>query len=167
MGSINYLDKAGATWLVSKIKTALGLKADKTELPTKLSELESDTTHRVVTDSEKITWNGKQDTVIWNSAYNKTSNKGATMKDVNDAVASVTGIEFKVVETLPATGKTGVIYLIASSTTATQNIYDEYIWLSGSSSYEKIGSTSVDLSNCVKYDDMIAITNEEITAMFE
>lgn len=37
----------------------LGTKADKTEIKTKLSEMTDDSTHRLVTDSEKTTWNGK------------------------------------------------------------------------------------------------------------
>ena len=34
-------------------------KADKTEIKTKLSEMTDDSTHRLVTDTEKSTWNGK------------------------------------------------------------------------------------------------------------
>jgi hypothetical protein len=33
----------------------------KTDIPTELSELNDDATHRLVTDSEKNTWNAKQD----------------------------------------------------------------------------------------------------------
>jgi hypothetical protein len=43
------------------IKADIGKKAYKTELPTKLSDLAEDSTHRTVTDSEKSTWSGKQD----------------------------------------------------------------------------------------------------------
>lgn len=44
-------------------KSDLGNKADKTEIKTKLSELTDDATHRLVTDTEKTTWNNKLDTV--------------------------------------------------------------------------------------------------------
>lgn len=43
------------------IKADIAKKADKTELPTKLSQLAEDSTHRTVTDTEKSTWNNKQD----------------------------------------------------------------------------------------------------------
>lgn len=43
------------------IKADIGKKAYKTELPTKLSDLAEDSTHRTVTDTEKSTWSGKQD----------------------------------------------------------------------------------------------------------
>lgn len=38
-------------------------KANKTELKTKLSEMTDDSTHRLVTDTEKTTWNNKLDSV--------------------------------------------------------------------------------------------------------
>lgn len=68
---------------------------------------------------------------------------------IDDALADVTGIDFQVVDTLPATGTKGVIYLVPVSRAA-PNSYDEYIWLTptgGTAHYEKIGGTEVDLSN--------------------
>lgn len=41
------------------IDNHLLLKADKTEIKTRLSEMADDSTHRLVTDAEKSTWNGK------------------------------------------------------------------------------------------------------------
>ena len=61
----------------SGIKTALDLKADKTEIPTALSQLTGDTTHRVVTDTEKTKWNNKADTSdIPTSTSNLTNDSG-------------------------------------------------------------------------------------------
>ena len=80
---------------------------------------------------------------------------------INNALEDVTGIDFQVVASLPATGKKGVIYLISNSGSS-PNIYDEYIWLSSSSSYEKIGTTDVDLSGYVQNSDLVTITNAEI-----
>lgn len=180
--STQYLDKAGATFLVGKIKelladkikiesvkvngTALTIAADKSvdvPVPTALSAFTDDATHRLVTDTEKSTWNNKQAALVFNSTYNASTNKAATMKDVTDAVGQVTGVKFEVVSTLPATGAAGTIYLLAHSH-GTQDAYDEYIWVS--SKWEKIGSTDVDLSGYVKTTDLVAITDAEITAMF-
>lgn len=82
---------------------------------------------------------------------------------INAALADITGIEFQIVQTLPATGEKGVIYLVPNSGSA-PNIYDEYIWVTNgsTSSFEKIGTTDVDLSGYVKYTDLVAITNSEI-----
>lgn len=46
--------------------------ADPSSVPTALSQLTDDTTHRVVTDTEKGTWNGKAD--VGTSQDNKTAN---------------------------------------------------------------------------------------------
>lgn len=70
----------------------------------------------------------------------------ATKKYVDDAIGGITGIEFKVVEKLPTTGEAGVIYLVAH-THGTQDIYDEYIWVTDK--FEKIGNTDIDLSGYV------------------
>lgn len=80
---------------------------------------------------------------------------------INSAISGITGISFEVVQSLPATGKTGVIYLVPNSGSA-PNIYDEYIWLSSSSSYEKIGTTDVDLSGYQLSSELVAVTNAEI-----
>ncbi len=78
---------------------------------------------------------------------------------INSAISGITGIEFKIVTTLPSTGENGVIYLISNSGSG-QNIYDEYIWVNNK--FEKIGTTDVDLSGYVKTTDLVAITNAEI-----
>ena len=142
-------------------------KAVALTIPTALSSLSDDSTHRLVTDTEKSTWGGKQDALVFNTAYDASTNKAATMTDISDAISGITGIEFEIVQALPQEGETGVIYLILQSPAGSgQDIYDEYIWLSSSSTYEKIGSTAVDLSDYVKEEDLVAITNAEIDAMF-
>jgi len=82
---------------------------------------------------------------------------------IDAALADITGIEFQIVQTLPATGEKGVIYLVPNSGSG-NNSYDEYIWITngGTSSFEKIGTTDVDLSGYVQYTDLVAITNSEI-----
>lgn len=88
---------------------------------------------------------------------------------IDNALADITGIDFKVVQTLPATGEKGVIYLVENTGT-TPNIYDEYIWIeqtSSSGAFEKIGTTEVDLSNywtstSGQNNSLVAITTAEI-----
>ena len=82
------------------------------------------------------------------------------------AIADITSFEYQIVQSLPATGEKGVIYLVPNSGTS-PNVYDEYIWIaSGSSgSFEMIGTTAVDLSDYMKKTDMVAITNAEIDAV--
>ena len=82
---------------------------------------------------------------------------------INDAVGQITGLSFEIVQTLPATGTAGTIYLVPNSGSA-PNIYAEYVWVTcgGSGSFEKIGTTDVDLSGYVQYSNLVAITNSEI-----
>lgn len=55
-------------------------------------------------------------------------------------------LEFEVVQILPVQNiRTNVIYLVPSSSPATYQVYDEYIYTNNS--WEKIGNTQVDLSN--------------------
>lgn len=90
------------------------------------------------------------------------SNQVTTKKYVDDSIASairgITGVEFNTSYTtyasLPTTGESGVIYLIPNSG-STPNIYDEYIYASGS--YEKIGATETDLSGYVKTSDLATV----------
>ena len=82
---------------------------------------------------------------------------------INAALADITSIEFQIVQTLPATGEKGVIYLVPNSGSG-NNSYDEYIWITNGSTsrFEKIGTTDVDLSGYVLRSDLVAITNAEI-----
>lgn len=68
---------------------------------------------------------------------------------------------YKFVDELPESGVTGTIYLVPHSH-AESDSYDEYIWLESKSSYEKIGSMDIDLSEYVKSSDLVEITAEEL-----
>ena len=62
---------------------------------------------------------------------------------IADAVGEIQTLEYNVVSSLPATGETGIIYLVSNGG-ANPNIYDEYIYINGN--FEKIGTTEIDLS---------------------
>lgn len=84
---------------------------------------------------------------------------------IDDALADITGIDFEIVATLPATGVKGVIYLVGAASP-----YDEYIWIEptgGTAHFEQIGSTSIDLSGYVQASEMHALTNAEIDTIFQ
>lgn len=85
---------------------------------------------------------------------------------ITEALSSITGIDIQVVSTLPATGKKGVIYLVAHSHSDTGDIYDEYVWVSTQNKFEKIGNTDVDLSGYVKSVDIVDIAESDLLAMW-
>lgn len=72
-------------------------------------------------------------------------------KEIASAVSGVTQIDYSVVESLPSTGKKGIIYLVANSDSG-NNIYDEYIYIN--SKFEKLGSREMDLSSYAKKTDV-------------
>lgn len=85
---------------------------------------------------------------------------------IANAIAGITSFEYQIVPSLPATGEKGVIYLVSNNGSA-PNIYDEYIWIASGSggSFEKIGTTAVDLSGYWSKAELVAITNAEIDAV--
>lgn len=91
---------------------------------------------------------------------------------IDSELADITSIDFQVVDTLPATGVKGTIYLVPNSGTS-PNTYDEYIWIEptgGTAHFEKIGTTDVDLSGywtseSGKANSLIAMTTAEVNAI--
>lgn len=67
------------------------------------------------------------------------------------AISGITGISFEIVQTLPATGDAGTIYLVSHGGSGT-NIYDEYVYVNNA--WEQIGSTAADFTNVAYYDSV-------------
>lgn len=122
------------------------------------------------------TGGGTADAVEWENVIGKPTNVSAFTNDVqyqtasqvtsaiNNAVADITGMEFVIVDSLPATGEKGIIYLVNNSG-SNPNSYDEYIYINDK--FEKIGTTDVDLSGYVEESDLVTITNVEIDNIVE
>ena len=53
-------------------------------------------------------------------------------------------MQHEVVDSLPSSGNEQTIYFVKSDSGSSNNNYDEYVWISSSSSFEKIGSTQID-----------------------
>lgn len=84
---------------------------------------------------------------------------------INESLSGITGIDIQVVESLPTTGKKGVIYLVAHAHGDKDN-YDEYVWVTSKSAYEKIGNTDIDLSGYVQKTDLVELTDKDLEAMW-
>jgi hypothetical protein len=131
------LDGEHLVYFAQKVKSSINAKQDAITssnkldyalldnaptIPSALSGLTQDATHRVVSDTEKTTWNGKQDALVFNTAYNASSNKVATMSDITSAIGGLTGFHFEIVQTLPATGDASAIYLVLKSSGISGNV---------------------------------------------
>lgn len=66
---------------------------------------------------------------------------------------------FITVSELPSVGEAGKIYLVPAEKPESGNLADEWIW--NNNSWERLGSASVDLSNCPKLVDLTDIVNNE------
>lgn len=140
--------------------------AKKTEIPTKLSELQSDTNNRTVTDAEKNKLTNIEDGAQKNkitSVNQKTGDVVLKISDLENDKTFKTEVEIQelinnskklkkeVVTSLPSTGKEDVIYLLKDKND-TNNYYTEYMWISGK--WEIIGDTKVDLTDYAKKSDV-------------
>ena len=89
----------------------------------------------------------------------------ATTAYVNACVSSyiqgITVFSIAVVGMLPEHPNDHTMYFVPNGGSS-YNVYDEYIYLPDLESWEKIGTTEVDLSNYMQKTDMVAITNAEI-----
>lgn len=138
---------------VNGTKVEPSSKAVDISVPTKVSQLTNDSGYQSATSVESI---------ITAKGYQTQSQVQSL---INSAVGNITSIRYEKVTSLPATGSNGVIYLVAHSH-GTQDIYDEYIWLSETKTYEKIGNTDIDLSAYVKKSELTAITTNDLNTMW-
>lgn len=58
--------------------------------------------------------------------------------------SAAVGIKYEIVDSLPSSGEAQTIYFVKSNNSLINNYYDEYVWISSSSAFEKIGSTQID-----------------------
>lgn len=87
------------------------------------------------------------------------------IQNVLGQVTAITSIRFTVSESIPTAGATGRIYLVASTGLMNDNIFDVYIYIDNY--FRKILSRiSLDLTGYVYKDELVAITNAEIDAMY-
>ena len=84
---------------------------------------------------------------------------------VTAAIAGVSTFHAEIVNSLPSTGASNILYLVAKTSSESGNVYDEYLYIGGA--WELIGSTGMDLSGYVKSSEMHALTNSEITAIID
>lgn len=138
---------------VNGTKVEPSSKAVDISVPTKVSQLTNDSGYQT---------KANVDSIVTGKGYQTQSQVQSL---INSAVGNITSIRYEKVSSLPATGSNGVIYLVAHSH-GTQDIYDEYIWLSETKTYEKIGNTDIDLSAYVKRSELTAISTSDLNTMW-
>lgn len=109
---------------------AATVEANETDIEDKMTAL----TGRVSTNETNIA--KKQDALEFNTAYNMDTNKVATMTDVTNAVAGLSGaMHFKgAVSKLPATAEAGDVYLVGNK---------EYVWDDAQGKFVELGDETI------------------------
>ena len=104
---INALDNAGQTCTTGEVISSVS-QTDGVIAVTKKSLTEADIPALSISKITNLqtTLNGKQDTIVFNTAYNASTNKAATMTDVQNAVSGLSGAMHYIGEstTDPSTG---------------------------------------------------------------
>lgn len=119
----------------TEINGLLNNKADKSSVPTKLSQLNNDTGFITNAVDNLTNYYLKSET------YTKT--------EVNDLIGQIKTISIQVVDTLPTTGESNIIYLVPKEGSK-DDVYNEYIWVNNA--WELIGSTQIDLTGYATED---------------
>mgnify|MGYP007081707076 CR=1 FL=1 len=122
--------------------------ADKTKLNGVATGAQANKIETVKVNGTALTIDSSKAVNVDLTAYAKSAD---VTKEIASAVSGVTQIDYSVVESLPSTGKKGIIYLVANSDSG-NNIYDEYIYIN--SKFEKLGSREMDLSSYAKKTDI-------------
>lgn len=122
--------------------------ADKTKLNGVATGAQANKIESVKVNGTALTIDSSKAVNVDLTAYAKSAD---VTKEIASAVSGVTQIDYSVVESLPSTGKKGIIYLVANSG-SDNNIYNEYIYIN--SKFEKLGSREMDLSSYAKKTDI-------------
>ena len=186
-----YLDNTGLAYYHGKLTDLLDDKADKSQITTLQNNINSEAESRQSADnslSGRITT--LENAGFITKSVNDLTNyylktQTYTKTEVDNLISALETIQIEVVQQLPATGQSNIIYLVPNSGSGS-NVYDEYVWVASTSSFEKIGTTDVDLSGYVQKtqtiagidlqdnigvseltDALVYATNSDIDALFE
>lgn len=174
MAEIKFISKENLLYVWQKIKLVLTSKVDKIdgkglstndltdELKEKILKAGDSSfsgNYEDLTNKPDLTVLAK--TTDMNIAISTATEDMATKAYVTHSLASIN--KKQVVTSIEEMTDANTIYLMSNNGTD-NNVYDEYIVINGQA--EKIGTTEVDLTNCIKTTDLVPVANAEIDAIF-
>ncbi len=80
---------------------------------------------------------------------------------VNETLGTIIEFDFIIVDELPEIGESNHIYLVRHEHND-KDIYDEYIWVKDTQTFEKIGNTDVDLSGYYTKDESNTLLDTKV-----
>lgn len=144
---------------ISNVNSTLSTEIStvNTNLTTKITQIETTT----IPNAIKAAIVDNLDTEDSNKALSAT--QGKVLKTM---ISNLANLRIEVVNELPSTGETNVIYLVKKTGT-NPDVHDEYVYVEGN--WEKIGNTEVDLSNYYTKDQVYTksetYSQEEVGAL--
>lgn len=121
-------------WTTSDKQEIVNSVLTEVDIPTSISDLTNDSGFITNAVNDLVNYYLKSE------SYNKA--------EVNTLINNITKATISIVDTLPETGESNVIYFVKTvadeDTSKKNNFYDEYAWISNN--WEPIGSTDVDLT---------------------
>lgn len=84
-----------------------------------------------------------------------------TSAQVMAAIAAIPQFKLKIVDSLPETGEKMVLYLVRKEVEPL-DIFNEYLWIEETSSFELLGSTAIDLSEYYKKTETDSLLNNKV-----
>ena len=129
---------------ISNVNSTLSTEIStvNTNLTTKITQIETTT----IPNAIKAAIVDNLDTEDSNKALSAT--QGKVLKTM---ISNLANLRIEVVNELPSTGETNVIYLVKKAG-INSDVHDEYVYVEGN--WEKIGNTEVDLSNYYTKDQV-------------
>lgn len=170
--SKEYLSKTGALYIVTKVKDLINqakITVDTALSATSTNPVQNKVVNTALDTKAPLagpTFTGvpKAPTAAVGNNTTQIATTAFVAAAITNAIGNVNGFSIEKVDSLPSTGATGKIYLLANGGSESQNACDEYIW--DGAKFEKIGTTAVDLTGYMKSTDLVEVTNTEIDAMF-
>ena len=123
---LNWISKATLGIIIDRVGKHIAKKADKTEIPKNVSQLQNDSGYITNAVNDLVNYYKKTET------YDKTA--------IDEMVKKVVSASITLVEELPPEGDPNKIYLKPIKDAA-DNAKEEFIWLTDEARYEMIGST--------------------------
>ena len=125
--------------IAERAEELITLRSDVNEADSKLQNKITEQAAEIATKQDKLT--AGDNIIISNNVISATGAGGGAVLD------------FIVVQELPETGQKGVVYLLAKDGAA-PDVYDEYVWITTTQTFELIGSTKVDLTDYAKKEEL-------------
>lgn len=111
----------------------------------KTEEVRNEETGKI---SYNVVYNNQVGESVTETFDTKLESEEKAVQVESNKINALVNLKTEIVEVLPETGESGIIYLVPKDGSST-DIYDEYLWieLDGSGRFEYLGTTAVDLSN--------------------